>query len=555
MRITLLLFAIFPLSILGKDLTHLSSNSTSNIHASETNDSYVSGDIDNHNNKYLTGYINHSGYNSHKDVLIQKIGAENQIDWTYIIGDENQQGGVDIAVDHLSNIYVSGYFSGDVDFDPGPEEVIISSSVSKAFLLKLSNNGDFKWIKTFGNSVVTGMQIETDDSNNIVLCGAFKDSIDMDPDTSTFMLYSKGDFDVQVSKLDSSGNFIWAKSIGSYKREMMTDLKISKSNNSIICTGSFKDEEIDFNPGDSTHLITGLNKTSNSFLLCLSNDGDFKWVSHYGDIIGSCEIEALTIDKEDNLYIFSEYEGTVNFNKKGASFELTPQKYKDAVVVKVDSVGSFIWAKDFRSNAALTSWSITSDQECNVLVSGWFGTQTDFDPGSGTNYLSPDGTSSSYIVELSKDGDFNWVERIGCNTGYHHTTIQYMHVKSFNKVFIAGEFYDSIDTDLSVNENMLYSYGLTDAFFAEYEKKETVTGFSDLKSYASNNIYPQPCSNSFTYINNDKAEGKGRLYRMDGTFIRTMEINRGNNLIDISTLNSGLYIFLIGNKSNIVIKE
>ena len=56
-----------------------------------------------------------------------------------------------VAVDSVGNLYTSGYFSGTVDFDPGPGAFSLTS-LGDAYVLKLDAAGDFVWAVRLGES-------------------------------------------------------------------------------------------------------------------------------------------------------------------------------------------------------------------------------------------------------------------------------------------------------------------------------------------------------------------------------------------------------------------
>ena len=61
-----------------------------------------------------------------------------------------------------------------------------------------------------------GDAVTVDSSGNVYTIGHFGDTVDFDPGSGTANLTSNGDtntaYDVFVSKLDSSGNYVWGKS-------------------------------------------------------------------------------------------------------------------------------------------------------------------------------------------------------------------------------------------------------------------------------------------------------------------------------------------------------
>lgn len=56
-----------------------------------------------------------------------------------------------------------------------------------------------------------GNAVKVDGSGNVYSIGTFSGTCDFDPSAATFTLTSSGNQDVFISKLDVSGNFVFAK--------------------------------------------------------------------------------------------------------------------------------------------------------------------------------------------------------------------------------------------------------------------------------------------------------------------------------------------------------
>ncbi len=122
--------------------------------------------IDSTNNVYTTGYFSGTadfdpGEKSYElsakdsdDIFVSKLDSEGNFVWAESFGG----GGADdrgnsIAVDSNDNVYVTGYFSGTVDFDPGDGifELTSKDSQPDIFILKLSGvDGSLIWAKQIG---------------------------------------------------------------------------------------------------------------------------------------------------------------------------------------------------------------------------------------------------------------------------------------------------------------------------------------------------------------------------------------------------------------------
>jgi hypothetical protein len=92
--------------------------------------------------------------------------------------------GKGVAMDGSGNAYVTGWFSGVVDFDPGPkiDEHIAYWDSAYAFLSKFDPNGDFLWCRTWGGSYgINGEGVAMDGSGNPYVTGWFSGGVDFDP--------------------------------------------------------------------------------------------------------------------------------------------------------------------------------------------------------------------------------------------------------------------------------------------------------------------------------------------------------------------------------------
>ena len=83
------------------------------------------------------------------------------------------------------------------------------------FLARLDSSGDPVWVKTWDcESRGGGSGLGFDESGNVYVTGNFSGKVDFDPGPGVDEHKSIGDDDLFLSKFDSSGNFIWARTWG-----------------------------------------------------------------------------------------------------------------------------------------------------------------------------------------------------------------------------------------------------------------------------------------------------------------------------------------------------
>ncbi|NCP85724.1 MAG: hypothetical protein GW823_12760, partial [Bacteroidetes bacterium] len=125
--------------------------------------------------------------------------------------------------------------------------------------------GNFAWAKQFGGTTNydEGVSITNDTFGNVYYTGGFGQTVDFDPGAGVFNLTSAGESDVIISKLDASGNFVWAQQISgtnsSRGNALVTD------DNNIYTVGSFIGTA-DFDSGTGVFNLTAPNGWSDIFI-------------------------------------------------------------------------------------------------------------------------------------------------------------------------------------------------------------------------------------------------------------------------------------------------
>jgi hypothetical protein len=81
---------------------------------------YITGSFRSINSDFDPGPgTDNQSYVDLEDIFLTKINFDGSYDFTTTIGDTNQDFGQSVAVDDDINVYLTGYFSDTVDFDPG----------------------------------------------------------------------------------------------------------------------------------------------------------------------------------------------------------------------------------------------------------------------------------------------------------------------------------------------------------------------------------------------------------------------------------------------------
>lgn len=166
--------------------------------------------------------------------------------------------GYGIELDAGGNIHVTGFFQGQVDFDPGPGTFFLQSvtdgsrSYNEAFVAKLDPAGNFIWAKQMARAVPTtlyglGVAIDVDANGNVYTVGIFSETTDFDPGTGTYNMSATAWNDAFLSVLDNAGNFVAAKKIaGGDNSDWPNSVNVDAGGN-VYISGHFWGTA-DFNP-------------------------------------------------------------------------------------------------------------------------------------------------------------------------------------------------------------------------------------------------------------------------------------------------------------------
>ena len=395
-----------------------------------------------------------------------------ELEWAKRVGGSNEEFAHDITHDGLGNTIIIGNFSGTVDFDPNASTANLVSAGGPTFghdifIQKLNPAGGLIWAKRVGGTGFDiGYSVAVDNSGNIYCTGSFIGTVDFDPNAGVSNLTSdastSGTFeDIFVLKLDPNGNYVWAKRIGgtSYLDNVFS-ITLDHSSN-VIVAGRFK-STVDFDPGIGTANLTS-NGIEDGFVLKLDSAGIYQWAKSFGGT-ASDRVQAITVDNSGNVYMTGDFSGTVNFDFDAGTTILTSSGNSDIFVQKINSNGSFAWAKKMGGVAVDKGISIALDDANNLYTGGSFEATVDFDPNVGiANFTATPGTNSSdiFIQKLDNNGNFIWTKTEGWIGEDVANDIAF---DDLNFIYITGFFVGTVDFDPNAGTSNISAVGSKDAF-------------------------------------------------------------------------------------------
>ncbi len=396
--------------------------------------------------------------------------------WANDLGGSGGDYGQDIAVDGSGNIYVTGYFTGTVDFDPaGNGAPLTTAGSTDIFLAKYDANGGFIWAKALGGkSSDAGQGVVVDGNGNVYVTGYFRTKADFNPGGSGGTLTAVGSADVFLAKYDTSGSFLWAIAMGGsgededdYGNDYGYDVAVDSRGN-VYVTGHFNSDTADFNrAGNGGKLTTAAwEEYYNVFLAKYDTSVNFIWAKSLGgrnDEIG----QSVAVDGSDNVYITGYFNSSsASFNPGGSGGILSTTGKLDVFLAKYDAGGGFLWAKAMGGSSNDYGQDVAIDGSGNIYLAGYFMGTADFNPGGNGGTLIKTTTTyrDVFLAKYDTSGNFLWVKATAGSDAEGWKVA----VDRSSNAYLAGYFSTTTDFNPGGSGGALKSAGSYDIFLAKY---------------------------------------------------------------------------------------
>jgi len=469
-------------------------------------DSSSSIAVDANGNSYITGYFYGSATfgtttltsSGGSDIFVAKLDINGNWLWAKKAGGTDFDFGNSIAVDANGNSYVTGYFSGSANF--GTTTLTSSSEYyTEIYVAKLDINGNWLWAnKAGGTGWDYGYGIAVDANGNSYVTGAFAESAIF----GTTTLTSSGGSDIFVAKLDSSGNWLWAKQAGGTDYDDGYGIVVDINGNSYV-TGIFYSSNCSF--GSTTLTSSG---GSDIFVAKLDINGNWLWAKQAGGTSGDSG-NGIAVDANGNSYITGGFKESATFG----TTTLTSSGYYDydIFVTKLDIDGNWLWAKQAGGTGDEGSNSIAVDANGNSYITSGFEESVNF----GTTTLTSSGYLDIFVAKIDHNGNWLWAKQAGgaiddCGYG--------IALDANGNSYVTGFFMESANFGTTT----LTSSGDRDIFVAKLGEVNSIS-LPDIISFSGiRSIYPNPF-NPLTTIDYEismPADVKIEVYNNRGQLVR-----------------------------------
>jgi hypothetical protein len=258
---------------------------------------------------------------------------------------------------------------------------------------------------------------------------------------------------VFISFSASGQNWEWAVSAGGSQEDVSNEITLDGLGN-IYVTGWFGSDTMFFE--DDTIYSNG---ERDMFLSKYNSFGELTWVKSGGGT-GNEWCYGITHDYLNNSYVVGTFEEEAFFSDTS----LISSGGSDGFIIKYDSSGQLVWAKELGGIDYDGIYSITADSSGTFFITGWFSNTIIIDDTT----LISSGGADIFIAKFDNTGKNIWAQKAG---GFNFDVGHEIRLdNTSSSLFVTGAF----QNEAIFSGSTLISNGDLDFFFVKYDTSGTL---------------------------------------------------------------------------------
>ena len=331
------------------------------------------------------------------DIFVAKYSSVGNVLWAQRAGGALDDAANGVAVDRNGNVYVTGYYRsaatfGNVSIVGGSTNLPASdSNTPDVFVVRYDTSGNFRWAAKAGGSGSDAGQriVVAPNGGNVYVAGTFMgSSVPFGSDTFNVSAYDTQN--VFLSKLNSSGQFVWTQQEGGYMAQV-GGLGVDSSENIYLA----------MNLNQSSYISGSTYAGYSMQVVSYSSGHVLRWMS--GTYLGSLGSRCLdlAVDSSGNSFMAGWFNGVISLGTANliSSTNASSPSQPDVFVFMHKGDGSELWSVQAGGVGSDQANGVAVDSTgANVYLSGQFsGVSVSF----GTNILNSAGNNDMFVAKLA----------------------------------------------------------------------------------------------------------------------------------------------------------
>jgi hypothetical protein len=362
-----------------------------------------SGDFDPGNNEYK---LYSQGMN---DFFVAKLNSTGDFVWAHGFGSTDNDFIASAVADNKGNVYLTGNYRGTMDFDPSAgSEIKTPTGQLDLFLLKLTTDGDYQWVVTYGGSEQpTGFFVSLDAYENVVLSGKYHASSNFNLLGTAVNKPTQGDHDFFVARYNPNGLLIDVFTGGGPNVDYVMATHYTKEHG-VFVFGNFQGTAV-FDPNN-----VNLNMTAKSsmdrFVAKYDTNGNCIW-RYQMPLIGNqfLYLKSIISDALGNAYVTCEFRDSVDVDPGSNTKMFYSTGGNDIYIQKINPNGNLIWAKQIGSPGNDRSYSMEMDEQQQLYLLGTFSDSCTFKIDNTPDLLRTNTSfnNSTFVLKMGDQKNIN----------------------------------------------------------------------------------------------------------------------------------------------------
>ena len=443
-------------------------------------------------------------------MLMLTRGSAQTLQWVDPIQGPYHSPVMAMCSDSSGDLYCTGFYQGDSDFDPGPGTFMLPAPGAGVyiFVAKYAPGGGLLWAERFSSGtgfIVYGTNIATNDTGALYVAGQFSGASDFDPGAGTWVLDETGldayyETDVFAMKLNGAGALSWAVQIGDSAADYCRDMVVDADGNTILAIQVRDTVDMDPGPGSDTlynvfpQESVLMKLDANGALLWyrdLGQSESYVWMSLGVDGTGNIWVATnlhlrkydpsgtllldlplqvvttdLAMDAGGNVYLSGSFVGSVDVDPGTGVLNMTAAGWSDLFCTKLDPNGDLLWAVQLGAGGQTAGWGVEHGEGGRVYLTGSYENSIDLDPGPGSWMTTVGGGQDVLVVCLDSLGVFQ--EAMTLNGPGDQSAYDCLPTGPSEWV-VHGGFEQTVDFDPGGGVFPLSSVAYSDGFMAKYQ--------------------------------------------------------------------------------------
>lgn len=312
------------------------------------------------------------------------------------------------------------------------EDITSNKGQADVWIVKLSSTGNIQWQKTYGGKQIDAGQSIVPTVDGYLI-GGYTFSNDGD------VIGFKGQSDVWIIKVDNNGALLWQKCLGGNNLDLANSIDATNDGNFIIAGYTYS------NNGD----VSGNKGQQDVWVVKINATGVILWQKTYGG--SNNEVANIIKPTADGGYVFTGGTTSNNVDVTGNRGGL------DVWAVKINSTGTIEWQKCLGGTGAEEASSLLLAPDGGYLISGYtYSNNIDVSGNAGTQEI--------WAVKINATGVLQWQNCLGGTNSESSASVT---LSSDNAYVLVGRT-SSNNVDVSGNQ------GGTDVWVVKLNNSNTL---------------------------------------------------------------------------------